>query len=85
MIFWEHFKFTSFRIILFFIGELVVTSTQNHRKIHLFNIIKRLNKFKIFEHHQIGNFSKDLRKQVFLSAEKTSERSRFLYKNISQN
>ena len=35
MIFLEQFKFTSFRIILLFIGELVVTSTQNHQKIHI--------------------------------------------------
>ena len=47
----------------------VVTSDRNHRKIHLFNIIQILNKFKIFKHHGIGNFSNNikLRKQNFLS------------------
>ena len=41
-----------------------------------------LNKFKIFEHHRIQNFSSniDSRKPVFLSAEKISERSCFVYK-----
>ena len=34
----------------------VVTSTQNHPIIHLFNIIKILNKFKIFKYHRIRKF-----------------------------
>ena len=42
---------------------------------HLFNIIKILNKFKIFKYHQIGKFSNiiDLKKLDFLSKEKISE------------
>ena len=50
----------------------VVTSNPNHRKILLFNNIDILNKFKIFKHNQIGNFSSnfDLRKQDILSQEK---------------
>ena len=60
----------------------VVTLTQNHRIIHLFNIIEILNKFKIFQDHRIRKFSIniDLRKVDFLSAEKISERSRFVNK-----
>ena len=38
----------------------VVTSTQNHRIIHLFNIIEILNKFKIIEKHWIWNFSSNI-------------------------
>ena len=65
----------------------VVTSNQNHQKILLFHNIKILNKFKIFKHHRIGNFSSniDLRKQDILSQEKISERSRFVNKDISQS
>ena len=46
------------------IWAFVVTSTQNHWIIHLFNITKILNKFKIFNNHSIGKFSNniDLRK-----------------------
>ena len=49
----------------------VVTSTQNHRSIHLFNIVEILNKYKISQDHQIRKFSNytDLRKLDFLSAE----------------
>ena len=51
----------------------VVTSTQNHRKIHLFNIIKISNKFKICQDHRIRKYSNniDLRIVDFLSAEKS--------------
>ena len=65
----------------------VVTSTQNHQIKHLLNIIKILNKFKIFKYHPIGKFSNhiDLRKLDFLSAEKISECSRFVKKDISQS
>ena len=50
--------------------------------ITFFNIIEIFNKLKIFENHRIQNFSDniDLRKQVFLSAEKISERSGFVNK-----
>ena len=50
----------------------------------LFNIIKILKKLKIFEYHQIQKFSinADLRKQDFLSAEKISNHSRFVNKDI---
>ena len=50
-------------------GDLVVTSIENHQKIHLFQIIKILNKFKIFKYHRIIKFSNniDLRKLDFLS------------------
>ena len=53
----------------------------------LYNIIKLLNKFKIFEYNWIGKFSNkaDLRKQDFLSEEKISDHSRFLNKDISQS
>ena len=70
-----------------FLGAYVVTSSQNHRIIHLFNIIEILNKFKIFNNQRIGKFSNniDLRKFDFLSAEKISERSRFVNKDISQS
>ena len=65
----------------------VVTSNRNHRKILLFNNIEILNKFKIFKHHGIGNFSSniDLRKQYILIAEKISEPSSFVNKDISQS
>ena len=36
-------------------GAFVVTKTQNHRIIHLFNIAKILNKHKIFQDHQSEN------------------------------
>ena len=47
----------------------VVTSTQNHWIIHLFNIIKILNKFKIFQDYRIRKFSNniDLRKVDFVT------------------
>ena len=63
--------------------NIVVTSTQNHRIIHLFSIIKILNKFKIFQ-DRIRKFSNniDLRKLDFLSQEKISECSRFVNKDI---
>ena len=53
----------------------------------LLNTIKIFNKFKIFQYHQIGNFSYniDLRKQVFLSAEKITEPSRFVNKYVMQS
>ena len=38
----------------------VVTLTQNHRIIHLFNIIEILNKYKIFQDHRIIKFIKNL-------------------------
>ena len=38
-------------------GAFVATSNQNHRIIHLFNIIEILNKFKIFKYHRIRKFS----------------------------
>ena len=46
---------------------------------------KYSNKYEIFEYHQIQKFSNniDLRKVDFLSAEKISERSRFVNKKIS--
>ena len=46
----------------------VVTSTQNHQIIHLFNIVKILNKYKIFQDHRIRKFSNNinLRKLDFL-------------------
>ena len=61
-------------------GDLMVTSNENHQIIHLFNIIKILNKFKIFKYHRIGKFINiiNLRKLDFLSEEKISERSRFV-------
>ena len=62
----------------------VETSNQNHRKIHLFNNIELLNKFKIFKHKIISS-NIDLRKQDILSQEKISERSRFVNKDISQS
>ena len=64
----------------------VVTSTQNHWIIHLFNIIEILNKYKIFQDHQIRKFSNniDLRKLDFFIAEKISEHSRFVDKDVSQ-
>ena len=67
-------------------GAFVVTSTQNHRIIHLFNIIKILNKFKIFQ-DRIRKFSNniDLRKLDFLSPEKINEHSRFVNKDITQS
>ena len=45
-------------------GAFVATSTQNHRIVHLFNIIEILNKFKIFQDDRIRRFSNniDLRK-----------------------
>ena len=48
-------------------GALVVTSTQNHWIIHLFDIIETLNKFTIFQDHWIRKFSNniDLRKVDF--------------------
>ena len=65
----------------------VETSTQNHRTIHLFNIIKILNKFKIFKDHRIQKFSNniDFRKIDFLSKEKISERSSFVNKHVMQS
>ena len=59
----------------------------NHWIIHLFNIIEILNKFKIFQYHQIRKFSNiiDLRKVDFLSAEKISDCSRFVNKDISKS
>ena len=53
-------------------GAFVVTFTQNHQIIHLFNSIEILNKCKIFQDHRIRKFSnnKDLRKLDFLSPEK---------------
>ena len=36
--------------------DLVVTSNENHRIIQLFNIIKILNKFKIFKYYLIRKF-----------------------------
>ena len=67
-------------------GAFVVTSTQNHRIIHLFNIMEILNKYKIFQDHRIRKFCNniDLRKLDFLSAEKISERSRFVNKVLIQ-
>ena len=63
----------------------IVTSTQNHQIILLFNIIKIFNKFKIFEYHQIQKYNNiNLRKQDFLSEEK-SHRSRFVIKDVSQS
>ena len=64
-----------------------MTSIESHRIIQLFKIIKILNKFKIFKYHQIGKFINIivLRKLDFLSAEKTSERSRFVNKDIMQS
>ena len=55
------------RKVAMFISAFVVTSTQNHWIIHLFNIIEILNKFKIFQDHQIRKFSNniDLRKLDF--------------------
>ena len=38
----------------------VVISTQNHRIINLFNIIKILNKYKIFQDHRIRKFSNNI-------------------------
>ena len=69
-----------------FFRAFVVTSTQNHWIIHLFNIIEILNKYKIFQDHRIRKFSNniDSRKQDFLSPEK-SERSRFVNKDIMQS
>ena len=51
---------------------LVVTSIENHQKIHLFKIIKILIKFKIFKYHRIGKFIIIIgfRKLDFLSEEK---------------
>ena len=37
--------------------ELVVTQTKEHQIIPLFNIIKILNKFKIFKYHPILKFT----------------------------
>ena len=50
--------------------DLVVTSIENQQIIHLFNIIKILNNFKIFKNHRIGKFinNMDFRKLDFLSA-----------------
>ena len=61
-------------------GDLVVTLNENHQIIHLFKIIKILNKFKILKYHWIGKFSNiiNLRKLDFLSKEKINERSRFV-------
>ena len=44
--------------------DLVVTSNENHQIIHLFEIIKILNKFKILKYHRIEKFSNiiDLKK-----------------------
>ena len=69
------------------VRAFVVTLTQNHRIIHLFNIIEILNKFKIFQDHRIRKFSDniDLRKLDFLSPEKISERSSFVNKDITQS
>ena len=36
------------------VGDLEVTSNENHRIIHLFKIMEILNKFKIFKYHRIG-------------------------------
>ena len=57
-----------------FIWDLVVTLNENHWIIHLFDIIKILNKSKIFKYHPIVNFINnfDLRKLDFLSEEKTT-------------
>ena len=45
---------------------------------------KYSNKYKIFKYHQIQKFSNkiDLRKLDFLSAEKISDRSLFVNKNL---
>ena len=50
-------------------------------------MIEILNKLKIFEYNRIQNFSNniDLRKQVFLSSEKISERSCFVNKDVMQS
>ena len=58
--------------------KLIRSSSFGHVNIPL----KIFNKLKIFEYHQIQNFSNniDLRKQVFLSAEKISER--FVNKDV---
>ena len=66
---------------------MIVTSNENHQIIHLFNIIEIFMKFKIFEYYQFQNFSNiiNLRKQVFLSAEKISERSHFVNKDFIQS
>ena len=58
-----------FKIQIQNMRAFVITSNQNHQRKHLFNNIEILNKFKIFKHHPIGNFSSsiDLRKQDFLS------------------
>ena len=65
----------------------VVTLTQIHQIIHLFNIIENLNKYKIFQDHRIIKFSNNinLRKLDFLSPEKISERSRFVNKDNLQS
>ena len=49
--------------------------------------MKYLNKYEIFKYHRIQKFSNniDLRKVDFLSAEKISEGSRFVNKDISQS
>ena len=61
----------------------IVSKSSNYP---FFNIIKILNKFKIFHDHQIRKFSNniDMRKLDFLSLEKISERSCFVNKDISQ-
>ena len=59
----------------------IVTLNENHRIIHLFNVIEIFMKFKIFEYHQFQNFSNviDLRKQVLLNAENISERNSLIW------
>ena len=66
---------------------MLSTSNEERRIILLLNIIEIFIKFKIFEYQRIQKFSNniDLRKQVFLSAEKVSEPSRFVNKDISQS
>ena len=71
------------------IWELVVTSTQNHWIILLFNIVKIFNKFKKFENLKIWKFvnqkftnNLNLRKQEFLSVEKISVCICFVNKDV---
>ena len=66
---------------------MLSTSNEERQIILLLNMIEIFIKFKIFEYQRIQKFSNniDLRKQVFLSAEKVSEPSRFVNKDISQS
>ena len=53
----------------------------------LFNIIKILNKFKIYQYHQIRKFTSntDLRKQYFLGKEKITTASELEWENVLQS